>query len=306
MTCQEIHEQITAFVDNRIDQDEYRRKVQDHISYCSECRTLYEMELMTKLAVNRHGQRNQAPPGLRESISAGVADIDAERRAAIERERPDPDGEADWLDRFAGSFVSPVGVAIATLIVLASASAIWNPFAGTAETQVQAEYVPPPPPKELAKPDRALNFFNAAVRNFDLLQAGELAPDLTTSDAKAVEEHLRSAGVSYSVVPLNVGVPLQGALVSEHRPAGQTVYFAHRVFGKDDISVYVFEVPKSAISEGNVVYLTEDSMNRLNSGETLWEESGERRTLAIFAKGNNVLAAVGNVNRPTLQSLLPL
>jgi hypothetical protein len=304
VTCQEIHDQITAFVDDRIEEEEYRHKVQQHIKVCSDCRTAYEMELLTKLAVSKHGKPASAPASLRKSIASGVDQLDAERRQQIEKSRPTASANDSWFDRIAVGFLSPAGIGIAVVLVIAGAFGLLYAPAATPTDQV-VEQPAVPEPVQWKRPDNPVNFINAASHNYDLIQAGELTVQHQTADPKELEEFFKENGVSYPVLSEIVRAPLAGGVVSNHRVTQeQTEHFAHLVYAKDDMIFYVFEVPVEDLKEGSVVYLTEDMLERLDNGEKFWEQPTPTRTLVMFKQGDIVTVMVANANRPTVEQMV--
>ena len=293
MTCKEIHEQITAYVDNRVDEQEYRSKVQQHITYCPDCRAAYELELMTKLAVQERAKRSTASDALRRSIESGVDAMSDDRRAAIAAPEVRTVSAAD---RFWSFFTAPIGVAVAVLLVIVGAWAIVRPSGPST-----AEIVDTPGPvagSEGARKVVAENFFNKSLQNFEAIVAGQLSPQFSTSDSRELSEFFKEKGVGYAVAYPRVSAPLAGGVVSNHGD----LHFAHVIYTKGDQVYYIFEVPQALLRKGDAVYVTKDVMDRLDHGEKIWQEPGGSQRLVMFKKGDVVCAMVSNAPRAAMES----
>lgn len=300
MTCKDLHEQITAYVDDMVDEAEYRAKVEQHIKQCPQCRAAFEMELVTKTVIREHAHRTAAPSALRDAIAGGVDAIARERvDAGLERSAASGRGV---LDRFSHIFTAPVGVALACILIVVAMYEVfhWNdphPAIGSAVI-VESGDQPAPEPKA-AGPE---NFFNKAASNFQAIVAGQLGVQHATDDCQELKRYFHDSGIAYPVTCVPMPLTLAGGVVSEH---GRSK-FAHLVYSADEVVVYVFEVPKSALQRGDVVYVTSEIMRELDAGKVFWEEPGANAHLAMFERGDIVYAVVSNAPRPRMEQLLAL
>ncbi|MDB5034846.1 MAG: hypothetical protein JWQ98_2087 [Chlorobi bacterium] len=294
MTCKEIHEQITAYVDNRVDEHEYREKVQQHIKYCPDCRAAYELELMTKTVVHDRAPRSVTPDGLRQSIAGQVGALSDERKSGILNGAAQP--EQGWFDRFGDIFLSPVGVAIASILVIAGA---WGVFGGS---KPQVAVLDSPPASVSAGDDKPHpdNFFNKANENYRAIADGHLVPQLATHDSRELTDFFKENGVGYGVIFLPARAPLTGGVVSNHGDA----HFAHLIYGGASTIYYVFEVPQATLKQGKVFYITDDIMQRLDRGEDIWEEPSADARLVMFKKGDIICAMVSNAPRASMEQFI--
>lgn len=297
MTCKELHEEITAFVDNRVDEEEYRKKVQQHITYCPDCRAAYELELMTKLAARDRSARAAAPDSLRDSILEDVDKISRERKEEIQRSNRSA-RRSDWLDAFFANYFSPIGIGIALLLVIAGASVLLYQHRGL-DVPAGLAKGGGAPVKVNGVPSAPENFFNKAAKNFDAILAGQLDLEIKTEDSTELRSYFQSNGISYPVVFLPVRAPLAGGVISHHGKRN----FAHLVFTKGSTYLYIFEVPYDALVAGDIVYVTPDVLKRLDNGEHIWEEP-LGNPLVMYKRGGVVMAAVSNATRPAMEQLL--
>ncbi len=304
VTCQEIHDQIAAFVSDRIDEAEYRHKIEQHIGACPDCGKRYHEEIHARLEAQESAR---AAAAAREASAAIGARADGHRGAAAYAADRASTGTArdSWFDRFANEYVSAAGVGVAILLIVVGATML---YFGSQDVGAPAGPVAAAPVvrDSLARPDRPLNLFNAASFNYDRLRVGKLAVDQKSDDTGDLRSYFKEHGVGYPVEFGSVGAPLQGGFVSTHHTPNGERHFAHLVYSTGNTMLYLLEVPDSVLRKGDAVYLTDDAIGRLTSGEVLWEQPDEDRTLALFNRDGIVIAAVGNVDRPTMQHLLHL
>jgi hypothetical protein len=302
VTCKDIHEQITAFVDDRIDEAEYREKVQQHLDYCPDCRSVYEMELLTKLAVQQHVHNVPTPDALRRSIVGGVEQIETERLAAIEARRR-LELEQDWLDRFARQYLSPAGIGIALVLVALGSILLFDPFAGSSSEQPIVEEKPAPRPTvNTSNSTAATNLFNQAADNFTAIENRELDVQFRTNDPERLASFFRENGVTYPVRFAPVSLPLAGGVVSTH---GST-RLAHLVYLDGETIVYIFELPAALLDRRDIVYVSDDVLRRLKAGERIWEAPTTKRSTLVLRKDDVVMAVVSNLDRPAFERIVPI
>ncbi len=299
MTCKDIHEQITAYVDNRVDEAEYRAKMQQHIKQCSECRAAYEMELLTKTVVHQHSRRAEAPESLRAAIAGGMEEISREQaQAGVNARTAQPRREEGLLDRFLPMFTSPVGIAVAVLLIAVALARI-VPAGGE---QAEAGSPRATPKLERNIPAGGPEYFTSkASDNFQAVVQGKLGLQHTTSDCDDLSGFFQRKGVKYPVVCIPTSMKLSGGVVSEH---GATRY-AHLVYSSGNIIAYVFEVPNADLQKGDIVFLSSDVANQLESGKVYWEDPGNAH-LALFKHGDVVCAVVSNAPRKQMAQLLAM
>jgi hypothetical protein len=295
VTSKELHEEITAFVTDRVDEREYRAKVQQNVKSCPDCRASYERELVARLAARDRSGSPGAPSASPAGALDGTASSAAQRASAPGALRAHA-GKPNWLDTFHTYYFSSFGIVLALVLVIGCAFLLYS-------------HRPAPGPLNAVHSDAAVkvdgmpsapeNFFNRAAKNFDAMLAGKLGVDSKTEDQAELREYFKSNGVSYPVLFEPVRASLAGGLVSHH--GGQS--FAHLVYSKGETYLYLFEVPYAALASGNVVYVTPDVLKRLDGGETIWEEP-LGSPLAMYRKGDIVIAALSNASRPAMAQML--
>lgn len=303
MTCTELHEQITAFVDNRIDKAAHRERIEQHIEHCPECRREYESELLTKMVVRTRGGTARAPESLRAAIAEAIV-----RDESTTSPRPGPapttnEASLTWLERFRRDWVSPGRFLGATALVVV---ALWylgllGPqndvvLPGTEATvAVGTATGTAPAPR---------NFLNQASRNLDAILRGSLTVTYESDRTDDLLEFFHDEGVPYASAFRTVRLPLLGGVVSTHGP-NDDIKLAHWVYAKGDDVIYFFEIPESTLRRGSVFYLTTDALDRLHRGEELWEEFDARSTICAFEQGDRIVAIASNMDKADLRKAVP-
>lgn len=299
VTCREIHEQVTAYVDNRVDEQEYRAKLEQHISYCADCRKAYEMELMTKLVVRDRSARAEAPGGLRKAIEGGIDSIADERRSS-QASATQASAERSFLDRLSPALLSPAGFVVAMVLIVAGVYLLGH---DSSEDKILAvgsgEVVVDTARPAIAGPE---NFINKASANFEAIRQQKLAVGYPTDNQQELTEYFKQQGIGYDAVIQPVRATLAGGVVSQHGSRK----FAHWVYTRgDSVLIYFFEVPRNSLQEGEVVYLTPDALERLDKGEKIWQEFGAGQQMVVYKIADLICAIVSNVPKEDLQQIVP-
>jgi hypothetical protein len=293
VTSREIHEQITAYVDERVDEQEYRSKARQQVAPCPDCGEAYELELKTRLAVQERAPRpgsSDAPLG---SIERGGDPVSEERAPSNGAPRTHEESSGPG-----GSFLtSPVGMIAAALLVIAGLWVLIDE-PGPSASDIVDTPAPAVSSDGTAKKVPAENFFNKALQNFEAIRAGQLSPQISTGDSHELSEAFKEKGVGYDVLYPRVAAPLIGGVVSNHG----ALHFAHIIYTKGEQVYYLFEVPQAELRKGDALYVTKDVMERLDHGEKVWQDPGGEQRLVMFKKGEIVCAMVSNAPRAAMES----
>ncbi len=298
MTCKEIHEQITAYVDNRVDEQGYREKLRKHMQECKDCRAAYERELLTKIVIRERAQQAETPESVRKAISDGIDAIASESAAEPATRRR----KAGWLELFAEDFLSPVGIGIAAVLVIIGFMTLINTPESLDDASTVADgLVPQESSSSDSRPAGPENYFNKAADNFSAIVRGQLTLQFESSDPEEVRQFFADNGVTYTILFPETSAQLTGGVVSEH---GATRY-AHLLYTSgENTLLYLFEVPESSLSEGKTVYVTPDVLERLQQGEQIWQEPQAGQPLVMYEADDLVIAAVSNTSRPAMEEMM--
>lgn len=118
MNCQEASELITAAVDGQLD-DTFRRRLDQHLIQCTECRIALKDEQLTKEAIRRSMPRVQTPPAVVQAIRDQLA-REEETRKSSDFAAPVRRRRTGW--RAALSVASLLAIALMFLFLLPSRS----------------------------------------------------------------------------------------------------------------------------------------------------------------------------------------
>jgi hypothetical protein len=301
LTQKEIHEQITAYVNERFDEQEYRKKIEGHVNNCPECRISFEEELKTRMV-----ERPDARQNFSSDAVAGTLSGQTSRLSSGEKSSPatlHPAGDESWLSRFAGNCVSSGGILFALFLVLGGAALLIYPPAGdSGSTSDEPSFVVSEgaPVIDTSTSTRPQNYFNKSSKNFQAIREHKFPLGIEASDNAALKQYFQQQNVGYDVQFPTVTIPLAGGVVSQH---GST-RLAHILYAKDDTMIYIFEVPEQLLRQGNVMYVTEDVMQRLSAGEKIWVEESGRSSQVTFKQGDVIMNVTANVPRTTLYVML--
>lgn len=297
MTHQELHEQVAAFVDDRVDEQQYKSKIEGQVVNCPECRASYEREVTTGTVVHKRSYEALAPDALRQSISREI-----DRIGENNRNRPGVDRDSNrggFLDRIAARNRSPIGMLLACILVAAGTFQLWR--SSTAETVavIPASTIPPPAIQSTSK--APANFFNLASATFQAVREKKLGVQIQTDNPDELTAFFKEKGIDYQVPVPRLGLPLTGGFVTAASQGGN---LAHIVYASEDRLLYLLQVPYDRLRKGEGVYLTDDALSRLDAGTEIWEEPTYNNSITVGKFGSMVTAAVSNVPRSEMEGLL--
>lgn len=76
--CDEVLDQVYAYLDGEIGPPEYRVKIREHLDECGPCLRKYGLEEAVKRLVHKHCGHDAVPPGLRAKVLARIQQVKAE------------------------------------------------------------------------------------------------------------------------------------------------------------------------------------------------------------------------------------
>lgn len=147
----------------------------------------------------------------------------------------------------------------------------------------------------------ASNMFLQAEKNFGLIIAGKLAPQIVSSNPEVIQKFFRESGVKYSaVIPTFDLWKLVGGVVSEEN--GEK--FAHHVYASPEGKIiYVYQVHRSYLVSSGKVSLSSGLVRFLDEGKCYSKKSSNHSTM--FKKsGDNICAIVTNENADLMDKFI--
>jgi hypothetical protein len=292
MTSNELHQKIADFVADRLNEEEYRTRVRNAVRPCEDCGQTFTRDLVARTALARgaHAEATAANrgPALTNGTTPDDAAID---RPGLAAAAANPQRSAE---RSLADIVSPVGIVIAVIAVVASLGMLMrsDPTDNGLEVREADEAVPVE-----VQASQPQNLFNEAVRTFSLVASGAIGVQVSGEKRSDVEEYFTKNGIAYSVRFPQVSLPLTGGIVSRYGDRA----FAQLVYSSPAHAVYVIEVPAAELRGGTRLYVTPDILARLEKGERIREMTAEGESLVMFRDGDMVITAVGNMEPAQLE-----
>ena len=294
LSCENIHKQITEYIDNRINEEEYRQKVAGHIDSCSSCREAYEAEVIAKMVVQNRFAGSLTPEGTRSSIEKG---IDALSQSSVSS------ASSSYRHRSKRkSSQTPVLVLLLCVTLLGGYILLfkdWGPEDPPTEQVTQAQESTRRASPSTRKSTGPANYFNLAQQNYQSITKGELQVQHPADNLEALKQVLSQNGVA-PVTFAGASLPLQGGVVSKHAD----ISLAHLVYSDQKTILYVFEVPWAVLKSGKIVYVTEGVLQQLENNESVWIESEGNVNLVIYKNGDAVDVVVANTAPRSMKQML--
>lgn len=296
LSCEEIHEQITAYVDDRVDEEEYRQKVAAHIESCSACRDEYEREIMTKMVIRQRFPRIGTPSDLRSTIEEGLDGV-ATGRTGVRRRAYTATSRRRSPQRSILLLLLVIA-GLATYILLFNDSSSGPVTDADREAQSRSRTERTTPSRTITGP---ANPFNLAMENFEGALTGEFTIGHETGDLAELKSYFSRNGVP-SVAFAGVPMQLKGGTVKTH--GGQPI--PHIVYSDDGSTLYLFEIGWENLQAGKGVYITEDVAQKLSAGESIWVDVSRDANLVMYKSGNVVEVVVANRGPADMRRMLGL
>lgn len=294
LSCEEIHEQITAYVDDRVDEEEYRRNVAAHIESCSACRDEYEREIMTKMVIRQRFPTIGTPSALRSTIQEG---LEAQTPRTYSRRTSGSYSSRRRSPQRSVFLLLLVVAGLATYIILFNDS---DPAPKPA--QVERSNRRAPITSTSSRPvSGPLNPFNVAIANYEAARAGSFSLGEQATDLAQLKTYFEGKGVA-SLTFGGVSLPLKGGSVI----AQDGVPMPHLVYGDQNTTLYLFEISWENLRNGKGMYVTDEVKQQLEGGEPVWVQVSNTVNLVMYKNGDAVDIATANRPKADMGRLLGL
>jgi anti-sigma factor (TIGR02949 family) len=271
VNCDEVKEQISPAVDNRLTGDE-RRAFEHHIGQCPQCRNEFELERMTKRVVMSAIVRSRTP---------------AELSAHIIAQLPPPSGDIaskSWFERWRAVRMKPVLIAgaLGAVALLLFVSLPLN---------LRHTHTSP----------NDNNIIHQTLNNYDAILAGTITPEVASSNPAEVKTYFAQR-VEYHVrVPKAIDkCQLIGGLVSDYY--GKQI--AHVVYKYDDEVVYLYQVDMSAVTGEGTLTIPDEAREQLRQTGWYVLSLHPKCNLVMWLVDNTLCTAVADMEKDELISYL--
>lgn len=294
LSCEEIHEQITAYVDDRVDEKEYRRQVAAHIESCSACRDEYEREIMTKMVIRQRFPTVGTPAALRSTIEEG---LDAQTPRTYSRRTSGSYSSRRRSPQRSVFLLLLVIAGLATYILLFNDS---DPAPQPVQTETSRTSSRRTPVTSASRPvSGPLNPFNVAIANYEAARAGRFSLGEQATDLAQLKTYFQGKGIS-SLTFAGVPLPLKGGSVI----AQDGVPMPHLVYGDANTTLYLFEISWENLRNGKGMSVTEEVTGKLEGGEPVWVQVSNTANLVMYKNGEAVDIVVANRPKADMERML--
>jgi anti-sigma factor (TIGR02949 family) len=266
--CRKYQEQITAAVDNVLEENE-RRHLEAHLAECQSCKLNYEAERATSNMVKARCKRVQAPS----HVLAGI--VDQLDDASVEK--------SPWWKKLSGSMYFRPAIAFA--IACIAAIALINSGSVKRTNVVEASMLP------------ANDVVKQALANYMAVSRNEIQPQLASNRADLVQNFFAGKTEFPAFVPSMNGCTLIGGVINEF--SGTTL--AHVVYTHHGTDlVYVYETCWATVQQGDRFRLSQEIQEELRNTGRYVASHPDGYTVALWTKGNTLCSAVAKLDQETL------
>lgn len=265
MNCQELEQYMGDAIDGVLPA-QIRRSFEQHLELCSPCRTSYAFERLGKQVVRQKLQRVPTPVPVREEI------------VQLLRQRTERPKFPKVIERF---FPLPA---------LAGAAAIVATVLVLSRPQWLYHHTPPPD-----------NIIAQSLRNFALVQSGQLKPEKISCTPEALSAYFEENGVSFivSVMPVE-NCDWYGALLSEQ----QGKKFAHIVYKVGDHMMYMYQLPAAEIGKEGMPEVPAGIRESLATTGWWVAPDDQQQSVVLWTVNGTLCAAVSSMKRERLLAIL--
>jgi hypothetical protein len=306
MNCEHSYELLTASVDNEL-VAEAQQQLDAHLSECSHCAKLYEIELATKQLLRTMLPPLKTPWKVRADIIEKIrieAGTEAARRPSF--------FQSLWKPAFA--FGGALAVVFLTLAYffnsekppqqLADTKSV-SPSAQESKTdKIPVAVATEPNPTEKPKPKPRKKslppILNESMTDFDLFLQGKKKPEKFTSHRKELEQYL-AARVNFPVrLPEMSDCELIGGVVSQF----QNEQIAQVMYSHRGHNVALFQTTFNSFDDLNLSFLPESAQTILKKGNWYIDDSDSNCCITMWIDKTVLYYAVSNADKKEIHKEL--
>ena len=276
MTCNEFQELITPAVDQCLVEKD-SRPFFAHLELCAPCRREYEMERRTKALVRHRARMVATPLEVSQAVRAVVL---GEQNAGV--------AEATvWWQRFIPR--PSLGPALALGVALLALIVLWPSPEEPVPTVLQASLVGP-------------DVVRQSYANFERVVSGAIRPQLETNEPERVRTFFLGRTTFPVLVPLTRHCTLVGAVYNDYGGAP----LAHTVYRHENQILYVYQACWETVQKGTTLALPPHVREVMEKQGVYTETRPDGITIAVWANGPTLCAAVAQMDRDGLLGCLDL
>lgn len=272
MNCGDVQLYMGDAIDRELPQG-LAKDFFSHLQLCSPCRNEYEIESLARNIVRSKVPRALTPSSVYRSV------VDSLHQEASDQKRE------GWIEQvFGGRIIAPVLTAGLAIIVF---FLFLNPPTDSSDAEFTHS--------------AANDIINQSLKNFALVQSGELKPSTIFCVPEMMVGYFQKSGLEFAVtVPNMDSCDWYGAVSSEY----SGVKLAHVIYKRGHDLIYVYEVGKMEGLHGSVLALPPSAKKALD--ETGWYTDPDHSdcNVVLWTADDALCAAVSSMKKDRLLALL--
>lgn len=276
-TPEEFHQEVVRLVDAQVDRDQRAGKATAEVLPHPDGGEAFDRELADRMVVRQRTATPSPPSPLRALGSTPSKST-------------------------GGGKGGPVLIILVLILALAGYIAFFDKDSSGDESGELADDAVVPR-REIPEPSRRstgpINFFNVAIDGFDQLLAGRLRPDIQEKSFDRLKRQLEGE-LGTSIAFTGSSGPLIGGDISTVR----NLKIPRFMYRNGETVILVTEVPWEDLRNENGVYVAQDVLAQLESGETVVTPGPSNGTLMLYREGDRAVIAAANRSEPDLRRLL--
>lgn len=271
MNCREVHNNLGEAIDGGLP-TQAKTGFFEHLNLCKPCRKDYELETITKMAVQTKCPYTSTPPQIFHAI---VSALRGESRSSSSLF----DSVRERLT--ARNLVPALAGAMAIVAFL-----LFRPAPGIeAESDVHTA---------------SNDIIFQSLQNFSKIRTGELKATTAANNAEEVHKFLGDNGFNFAVVKHLDRCASYGALTSEYRG----IQLAHLVYNVDGEVLYVYEVKKRLALEGSLLTVSPAAKTALQKTGWYTDPRHPDCNVVVWIVDETLCAAVSSMKKDRMLALL--
>lgn len=272
-----IYEEITALVDNRLSA-ERKRKLDESIRSDENLQFEYHVQSSVKNLLRERFAGQTAPAYLYENVMNNIQSNNSRSNSAQAK---------SFSLREVFSILLKPRIAFAVTAILAIIFFISMPF----QKQTELELI--------EQQSGEFNMWIQANNNFQKLTEGSLSAQIASNNPQEIKQFFAEQGVNYNtIIPECENWNLAGAVVSVDK--GRK--FAHHVYTDDQGHlIYVYQVSSNYFTTKPILDLSDDLFNFISNGNIIQKDYENHVSFLLKGK-DNIFAVVANETPEKVQS----
>jgi len=271
MKCAEAYDLFGEAIDGIISAGS-RQSFLEHLGICRGCRRSFELEAITKATVKSLCSRATTPPEVVQSVLLNLSSRSQSLSPFFE-----------WIqDTFTLRRLLP---ALAVTVAIVVGLVFFNPRTAVEESDVHTA---------------SNDVIFQSLRNFSMLQTGQLKPSMVTNKAEDIHQFLNKSGLDFAIVQPMDCCRSYGALTSEYNG----VKLAQVVYTMNDDVMYVYQVRKENVFDGSTLIIPPAARTALEKTGWYTDPNHPKCNVVLWIANNTLCAAVSSMKKDEMLALL--